>query len=405
MSVYIGMDWSERKHDVVFLNEAGAEIGYVCIPHSLEGFVMLERQRAKLGLWVDECLVGIETAHSLLLDHLIGQHYAVYVLPPNQVRANQGRFRQSGARDDPTDARLIAEIVRTDRGRLRPWQPDCFLTQQLRVRVRWVLELNHQIQRLANQLRALLLRYYPLALGVFRSGLTSQIAPAFIESYPDAQSAQDLSLAEFQAFAKKHHYPQPERLSACYARLQAQDYPPTPPDVALLYRGQAQQLAHLLLETIQTRVHTLAEIQRLYRQHPNYAVFASLPKAGELIGPAFFGDHPERFPTPNSVQIQAGTAPVTERSGKSYHVHFRRTCDKDWRYICQEWAAALVGDDASPIALAYYHQVHTHGHSQSHALRCVANRWLAVVWKLWQTGAPYDPAYHLKQRADRCQPR
>ncbi len=407
MTVYIGIDWSEQKHDVVFLNEAGAQIAYVCIPHKLEGFVQFDRQRAKLGLKVEECMIGIETAHSLFVDYLVGQNYgAVYVLPPNQVRSNQGRFRQSGARDDPADGRLIAEILRTDRGRLRRWQPDSFLTRQMRVQVRWSLELNQQIVRLANQLRAALQRYYPAALEVF-SGLTTQIAPEFVLAYPDPQSAKALSLAEFQSFAKTHRYPNPDKLGACYARLQA-PYPPTPPDVALLYRQQAQQQAHLLLETIHTRLQTLTQLQHLYRQHPNHAVFASLPKAGNLIGPAqlaFFGDDKARFPDPASVQSLAGTAPVTERSGKMRFVHFRLACDKDWRYICQEWAAALIGRDPSPIALAYYQQVRPHCQSDSHALRCLANRWLAVAWKLWQTGQTYDEPFHLKQRELRSKPR
>lgn len=408
MTVYIGIDWSEQKHDVVFLNEAGAQIAALCIPHTLEGFVLLERQRAKLGLQVEECVIGIETSHSLLVDHCEAQHYAaLYVLPPNQVHANQGRFRQSGARDDPQDAYLIAEILRTDRGRLQPWRPDRFLTRQLRVKVRWCLSLNRQIVRLSNQLRSVLLRYYPAALEVFSSGLTSQIAPAFVQAYPDPAQAEALSLEEFKTFAKRHHYPNPSRLAACYARLQA-NYAPTPPDVTLLYQQQAQQLAYLLLETIQIRVRTLAEIQHLYEQHPNHSIFASLPKAGVLIGPAllaFFGDDRERFPTPSRVQTLAGTAPVTERSGKYHFVRFRTACDKDWRYICQEWAAVLIGHDPSPIALAYYQQVRAHTSSQSHALRCVANRWLAVAWKLWHTGQTYDAAYHLRQRAERSKPR
>jgi transposase len=408
MTVYIGIDWSEQKHDVVMVNEAGAQLAYLCIPHALEGFVLFDRQRAKLGLRVEECVIGIETTHSLLVDYLVGQNYpAVYVLAPNQVHANQGRFRQSGAKDDPADARLIAEILRTDRGRLRRWQPDSHLTRQMRVQVRWMLELNQQLLRLSNQLRAVLLRYYPAALEVFSSGLTRQITSAFVLAYPDPRSAQTLSLAEFKAFAKAHHHPNPALLAGCYARLQA-DYAPTPPDVTLLYQQQAQQLAHLLLETIRTRIDTLAQLQQLYCQHPNHAVFASLPKAGEVIGPAqlaFFGDDRGRFPDPASVQTLAGTAPVTERSGKHRFVHFRFACDKDWRYICQEWAAALVGHNPSPIALAYYQQIRPHCRSQSHALRCVANRWLAVVWKLWQTGQTYDEQYHLKQRAERAKPR
>jgi len=36
-------------------------------------------------------------------------------------------------------------------------------------------------------------------------------------------------------------------------------------------------------------------------------------------------------------------------------------------------------------------------HSKSHAYRCLANRWLGIIWKLWQTGQVYDEAYHLQQ--------
>ena len=66
---------------------------------------------------------------------------------------------------------------------------------------------------------------------------------------------------------------------------------------------------------------------------------------------------------------------------------------------------SLVGPTPSPIALAYYRQVRQHSPSESHALRCVANRWIAVAWKLWQSNKTYDEALHLKQRAERSKPR
>jgi transposase len=408
MKVYIGIDWSQEKHDIVLMNEAGAQIAYLCIPNKLEGFMQFDAQRAKLGLKVSECVIGIETAHSLLVDYLVEKEYPlVYVLPPNQVRANQGRFRQSGARDDPADARLIAEILRTDRGRLRQWNPDRLLTRQIRAQVRWILELQNQIVRLSNQLEALLRRYYPAALQVFRTGLSSQITPEFILAYPDPYIAKDLSLNEFKTFAKQHNYPNPRNLAACFQRLQ--DNPPSAsPDVVALYRPQAQQLAHLLLETTRTRLMNLTELRKRYLQHPMHSIFDSLPGCGDLIGPAllaFFGDDPDRFPDAQSAQALAGTAPITERSGKLRFVRFRFACDKDWRYICQEWARVLIQHELSPIASAYYEQIRPHAHSRAHADRCLANRWLAVAWKCWHSGLPYDPAYHLSQRAERSKPR
>jgi transposase len=329
------------------------------------------------------------------------------VLPPNQVKSNQGRFRQSQARDDPEDARLIADILRTDRGRLQPWHPDSLLTRQMRAKVSLILHLGKQTTRLANRLRAVLLRYYPAAVHVFKGGLTTQIAPALVRAYPTPEAAQALSYAEFERFARTQRYPHPKELPGCFARLQA-GYPEASPETVQVYQSEAVRLARLLLETTRAKVSELAELQGLYRQHPRYATFASLPGAGRLIGPgqlAKFGDDRQRFPAPSSVQALAGTCPVTERSGKRRTVKFRRACDKEWRYLCQEWAIALVHKTQAPLAVAYHEQVRPHCHSDQHAYRCVANRWLAIAWKLWQTSQTYDEAYHFQQRAARTKPR
>jgi transposase len=407
MQVYIGIDWSEEKHDVIFMNEAGADLAGVCIPHSLEGFAQFDAARRKLGLASCDCLVGLETAHNILIDYLWSQEYSqLYVLPPNQVHSNQGRFRQSGAKDDPADARLIADILRTDRGRLQPWRPDSPLTRQMRANISLILYLNQQVLRLSNRLRAVLLRYYPAALQVFSAGLTTQIAPEFVQAYPNPQAAKALSWGEFEAFARQHRYPNFKQLPQCFARLQA-DYPEASSEAVLIYQSEAVQLARLLLDTTRAKLHNISQLQLQYRQHPRYAVFSSLPATGELIGPALlakFGDDPKRFPHPASVQALAGTSPVTDRSGKHRTVKFRMACDKEWRYICQEWASLLVNRTKSPIAVAYFHHIRPHCHSDQHAYRCVANRWLAVAWKLWITSQTYDEAYHFQQRALRSKP-
>ncbi len=37
MSLWVGIDWSEKKHQVVFVNATGAVVAQLAIPHSLEG--------------------------------------------------------------------------------------------------------------------------------------------------------------------------------------------------------------------------------------------------------------------------------------------------------------------------------------------------------------------------------
>jgi transposase len=137
MSIYIGIDWSEEKHDVVFLNEAGAVIGQLTITHSLQGLQNLEKTRCYLGVERTDCLVGLETAHNLIIDFLLAQGYPhLYIIPPSVIKSCRGRYGSSGARTDRTDGRLIADVLRTDRARLRPWRPDGLLTSNSKFELR-----------------------------------------------------------------------------------------------------------------------------------------------------------------------------------------------------------------------------------------------------------------------------
>ena len=70
MSVYMGIDWSTKKHDIVLLNGVGAIIARLTIPHQVDGFEKLDSTRAQVGVPASDCLVGMETAHNVLLDYL-----------------------------------------------------------------------------------------------------------------------------------------------------------------------------------------------------------------------------------------------------------------------------------------------------------------------------------------------
>ena len=59
MQVYTGIDRSESKHDIVFINEAGATIAQQTVPHTLEGFLKLDAARATLSVSPGDCEVGL----------------------------------------------------------------------------------------------------------------------------------------------------------------------------------------------------------------------------------------------------------------------------------------------------------------------------------------------------------
>jgi hypothetical protein len=242
-----------------------------------------------------------------------------------------------------------------------------------------------------------LLRYYPAALNVF-SSLSGLVLLRFLLAYPTPATAAALSWGQFEAFALGAGYPHPKKLGDCYIRLQQLQLEASP-ETVLIYQNQVPMLAQELLGLVQHKTEALAQLSQWFSHHPDQAIFASLPGLGQLLGPALlakFGDDRQRFPTPASVQALAGTCPVTDQSGQRRLIKFRHGCDHEFRQICQQWARASL--KSSLWAKAYWYQVRPRCHSEQHAYRCLANRWLAVAWKLWQSRQPYDETYHLQQR-------
>jgi transposase len=404
MSVYVGIDWSVKKHDVAFLNETGSIIAQLTIVHKASGFEKLNKTREQVGVGAAECLVGLETAHNLLIDYLWGRGYEqVYVIPPSVVKSSRGRYGSSEVRTDARDARLLADLLRTDLARLYPWRPDSLLTRQIRAKVSLVRHMTKRIRRVTERLRAVLLRYNPGVLELF-NGLQSQITVDFISQYSTPREVETLSYEDFIAFGRPHRYPR-RWLPRQYAKLQ-KDHPVASMETVAVYEEEGRMLAEDLLRLMQTNRRLKRELTGLFQEHPDQHIFASLPGAGELLAPSLlakFGEDRARFPTAGSVQALAGTWPVTDQSGQKRIVKFRRKCDKEFRQIVQQWARCSLRRSA--WANAYWQEIRSRSHGDNDAYRRLGNRWLAIVWTLWQKGEAYDEAYHLKQRWLRRKPR
>ena len=121
MEVYLGIDWSEKSHTAVFVDEQGQELCQSTVAHSRDGFSKMDQLRSELGVAPGQCVVGLETAHNLVMDWLWGHGYSqVYVIPPNVTRSRQATYRQSGARSDQSDGYLIGNLLRTEPASAHP---------------------------------------------------------------------------------------------------------------------------------------------------------------------------------------------------------------------------------------------------------------------------------------------
>ena len=403
MKSYIGIDWSEKHHNVCILNEAGACLNRFQVPHTQTGFLRLEHQLARVNEVAAECLVAIETHHNTLVDFLCSRGHTLFILPPNQVKSNRGRQRASMAKNDDSDARLLADILRTDQGRLIPWQENSDLVQQMRSLLSWIDDLTSSIKRHRNRLRANLLRYYPQPLAAF-GNLSSQFSLKVVAAHPSPGHLRKLTYSQFAAFSRRQGYYQVGNLPAYYAQLQAA-MPAAPETIWPALEKQTVYLARQLLTLMEQKQTTIGQTGHLFEQHPDAPIFASLPGAGDLLRPkllVMFGDHRARYPKPSMLPAIAGTCPVTVQSGRSRFIRFRRACNHSYRQTTQQFAKSSIRK--SVWAAGYFDRCLTRGMSNSHAYRCLANRWLHIIWALWQKRVPYDEAFHLSQVARHRQP-
>lgn len=403
MKTIIGIDWSEKKHCVHFYNEAGALLARFEIEHSVAGFIQLERRLAKVNPEPADCLIAIETSHNLLVDFLLSRGYTLYIIAPIIVKNNRGRQSSSGAKDDDRDAQLLADILRTDRDRLIPWLADGPLVRQMRTLLSWVDDLTGMIVAQHNRLRANLLRYYPQPLLAFNS-LTSSLALHFLAAFPAPEALKELTFAAFQEFCRRQHYTRRNFIPAMFANLQ-KSAPTLDEEIVPAYRLHTVFLANQLLLLTKQKEASIKQVNLLFDHHPDAFIFASIPGAGKLLAPkmlVMFGDHRQLYPHRSILPSIAGTSPVTVASGKARYVKFRRGCNRQFRHAAQQLAKASIRE--SVWAASYFDRAHSRGGSKSHAYRCLANRWLHIIWTLWQTRQAYDEEYHLRQVARHRRP-
>ncbi len=160
----VGVDWSQSHYDIAVVAPNGALLTQFRIAKTAPEFSLLAEKIEAFGVPACNCYIGLETAHNILIDFLWPRQYAAYVFAPSIVKSSRGRFGNSGAYTDAQDARLIADLLRTDRERFAPWRPDSELLTRIKTKLGHVDHLTKLITSQTNRLRNILLRVYPQVL-------------------------------------------------------------------------------------------------------------------------------------------------------------------------------------------------------------------------------------------------
>ncbi len=167
MKVFVGHDWAEAHHDVLIEDGGGRRLGGGRLPDGLEGVARFHEMVAPHVEDPSEVVVATETDRGLFVGALVAAGYTVLAVNPMSTSRYRERHTTSGAKSDPGDALVLAELARTDGHNHRPIAGDTELAETVKVLARAHQSLIWTRQRQINQLRSTLREFYPAALEAF----------------------------------------------------------------------------------------------------------------------------------------------------------------------------------------------------------------------------------------------
>jgi transposase len=398
---FMGFDWASRHHEVVVFGREGQIILDLKISHSAEGWRHLHDKLTNLvGPELSVIAVTIETTNGPAVERLLEMGCTVYPLNPKSAQRYRDRKAPSGNKTDHLDALSFADALRTDGHAWRRLKPEDPVVQELRFLCRDEIQLIGQRTAFINQLQNALREYYPAAIDAF-DDWTMPAAWEFVIRFPTPETLKNSGKRQWEKFLHTHHLYRsdtyPKRLEAFAKATEFCGGPAVTNAKSMLAVSVAKQLRVLEQQLTIYR----ERIEQLFQKHPDHDLFGSLPGVGNKLGPRLLsecGDDRERFQDHEALQCYAGTAPVSFQSGQIHRVKFRRACNKNFRTAVHLWAD--LSRTKSPWAQIYYQQKRKEGKSHACALRCLGQRWLKILWKMWQTGNLYDEQLHMHNQIE-----
>ena len=112
--VFVGHDWAEAYHDVHIEDGQGQQLAKARLPEGIGGVARFHELIAPFVDEPDEVTIAIETDRGLFVAALVAAGYRVLAVNPMSTSRYRERHSTSGAKSDPGDAFVLAELARTD---------------------------------------------------------------------------------------------------------------------------------------------------------------------------------------------------------------------------------------------------------------------------------------------------
>ncbi|MCA2246079.1 MULTISPECIES: IS110 family transposase [Mycobacterium] len=389
--IFIGDDWAEDHHDVHVMNEAGKQLAWRRLPEGLTGIRELHELIVAHAEEPDQVILGIETDRGLWVEALSAAGYQVFAINPLAVARYRDRHHVSGAKSDASDAKLLADLVRTDRHNHRRIAGDSAQSEAIKVLARTHQSLIWARTRQTNTLRSALREYYPAALTAF-DDLGHGDALGVLDRAPTPEQAAQLSLPMLQSALKRGG--RQRNIAARAREIQAalrSEQLAAPAPVVAAFAATTRATVGILAELN----HQIRELETTLAQHfethPDADIYLSLPGLGVILGARVlgeFGDDPNRYTDTKSRKNYAGTSPLTVASGKKRAVLARHIRNRRLYDAIDQWAFCALS--SSPGARALYDTHRTAKQSHHQALRAVGNRLVGIMHGCLRHHTRYD---------------
>jgi len=390
--VFVGIDWSEKHHDICVVDREGEILAKGRVAEGVEGIARLHELVAEHAEEPEDAIVGIETDRGLLVGALVTAGYQVFAINPLSVDRYRDRHSTSGAKSDPGDAKVLADIVRTDRHNHRPVAGDSELAEAIKLLARTHQGFVWERQRHVNRLHSSLREFYPQALEAFGTGLASRDAVAVLSIAPTPDLGRRLSRSKIasglrRAGRQRNIETRAEQIQAALRSEQLQ----APQTVTRAYGSIVSSLVTLIVGLNDQIAGLEQELEEAFEDHPDAKILRSLPGLGTVLGArvlAEFGDDRTRYLDARGRKNYAGTSPITKASGTKRVVLARFARNEQLFDACFLWAFSSL--TKSPGARAYYDLQRARGKTNNQALRSLANRLVGILHGCLRHRQPYD---------------
>ena len=389
--VFVGHDWAEAHHDVHVEDGDGKRLAKARLPEGIEGVARFHELVAAFVEEPGEVTIATETDRGLFVGALVAAGYRVLAVNPMSTSRYRERHSTSGAKSDPGDAFVLAELARTDGHNHRPVAGDTVAAEAVKVLARAHQSMIWTRQRQVNQLRSTLREFYPGALTCF-DDLASGDALAVLAIAPTPTLGRQLSVSKIASALRRGGRQRriDERATEIQAALRAEALE-APGLVSEAMGASVRASVAVITELVAQTAQLEATLVTGFEKHPDAEVIRSLPGLGMILGARVlgeFGDDPNRYADAKSRKNYAGTSPITKASGKHRVVLARYARNRRLADATYQWAFCSL--TASPGARTFYDQRRAAGDTHHRALRALANRLVGILHGCLRHGTVYD---------------